>query len=280
MVAVRYKDQLDLIITKAKKKKRVIILGIVGAIVFLALVASVVVVLTTTSWPSNEYPEENESVLSLQDFLDGKLNPKGFNASWVSGDTLLYRAEDGSLVLYNVKDQSKEEVLSYTSAALKTGFDHQLSPDKKYLLIGHDYQKLYRHTYLARYTVVELSSKREIPVGAEEVTLHYASWGPEGNSIVYVWNNDIYYQADAVSTGVAITNDGKEGHVYNGIPDWVYEEEVFGSNHALWFSPDGKKLAYVKFNDNTTNIMTIPYYGIPGSLDSQYTRAVQIRYPK
>lgn len=61
---------------------------------------------------------------------------------------------------------------------------------------------------------------------------------------------------------------------------WNVLEEVFGSNHAMWFSADGKKLAYVKFNDNTTELMTIPYYGIPGSLDAQYTRAVQIRYPK
>ncbi|KRT81811.1 hypothetical protein AMK59_5065, partial [Oryctes borbonicus] len=215
MVAITYKDQLDLIITKGKRKKQAIIVATITVLVVVALVTAVVVVLTTTRSSSDDPEESYDSEIALQDFLDGKLSPKGFNASWVSGDNLLYKVEDGSLVLYNVKDQSKEEVLPNTSAALKTGFDYQLSPDQKYLLIAHDYQKLYRHTYLARYSVVELSSKIETPVGDEEAILHYASWAPEGNSIVFVRDNDVYYQADAFSTGIRVTNDGKEGHVYN-----------------------------------------------------------------
>jgi hypothetical protein len=57
-------------------------------------------------------------------------------------------------------------------------------------------------------------------------------------------------------------------------------EEVFSSNTALWFSPDSKKLAYATFDDNRTRIMSVPFYGVPGSLEYQYTHAVNIRYPK
>lgn len=55
---------------------------------------------------------------------------------------------------------------------------------------------------------------------------------------------------------------------------------MFSSNKALWVSPDGKKLAYAKFDDRQVRVMTIPLYGEPGSLNSQYTHPVQIRYPK
>ncbi|KAJ8960910.1 hypothetical protein NQ318_020209 [Aromia moschata] len=56
--------------------------------------------------------------------------------------------------------------------------------------------------------------------------------------------------------------------------------EVFGSNRALWFSPDGKKLAYGRFNDTLTPLMVIPVYGVPGTLEYQYPRANLIKYPK
>ncbi|KAK1130491.1 hypothetical protein K0M31_018623 [Melipona bicolor] len=57
-------------------------------------------------------------------------------------------------------------------------------------------------------------------------------------------------------------------------------EEVFGSNNALWFSPSGSKLAFGYFDDSHTPIITIPFYGYPGSLTFQYTSAISIHYPK
>lgn len=29
----------------------------------------------------------------------------------------------------------------------------------------------------------------------------------------------------------------------------MYEEEIFGTNYALWFSPDGKQLAFLRFDE-------------------------------
>lgn len=57
-------------------------------------------------------------------------------------------------------------------------------------------------------------------------------------------------------------------------------EEVFGSNKALWFSPSGNKLAFGYFDDSQTPIITIPFYGYPGSMSFQYTTAISIHYPK
>lgn len=48
----------------------------------------------------------------------------------------------------------------------------------------------------------------------------------------------------------------------------------------MWFSKDGTRLAFARFNDTVTRVMSIPYYGVPGNLDFQYTRAVNIKYPK
>ena len=76
--------------------------------------------------------------------------------------------------------------------------------------------------------------------------------------------------------------------VYNGIPDWVSEEEVFEDNKALWWSPDGGKLVYGVFNDTLVRSVTLPRYGSWHSqkLDGQgypyfqYPVMQTIKYPK
>ena len=42
-----------------------------------------------------------------------------------------------------------------------------------------------------------------------------------------------------------LTEDGGED-ILNGIPDWVYEEEMLGSKSASWFAPNGMYLIYLK----------------------------------
>ena len=54
-------------------------------------------------------------------------------------------------------------------------------------------------------------------------------------------------------------------------------EEVLNSDHALWFSPEGKYLAYVQFNDTQVNWYQFPWYG-PSS--NEYTSIQKIAYPK
>lgn len=61
-------------------------------------------------------------------------------------------------------------------------------------------------------------------VANNESLLQYATWGPVGSSVVFVVRNNIYYKQDAQQKNVIeVTNDGLLGHIYNGIPDWVYE---------------------------------------------------------
>lgn len=57
-------------------------------------------------------------------------------------------------------------------------------------------------------------------------------------------------------------------------------EEVFGSNDAMWFSPDGSKLAFATFDDTNVKIMSFPYYGYADNLTFQYSVNINIHYPK
>ncbi|KDR23986.1 hypothetical protein L798_07923, partial [Zootermopsis nevadensis] len=77
-----------------------------------------------------------------------------------------------------------------------------------------------------------------------------------------------------------VTFTGVPGVFYNGVPDWVYEEEVLGSGSALWFSTDSTLLAFATFNDLDVKTASYFHYGQPGTLESQYSDTIKIRYPK
>lgn len=106
-----------------------------------------------------------------------------------------------------------------------------------------------------------------------------AEWGPIGNSILFIKENNIYFKPNVVHPAIQITDDGS-ANIYNGICDWVYEEEVFATKTAAWLSPNNKKLAYVQFDDTPVNHITIPVYGQPGSPSTQYPGIVDFPYPK
>ncbi|XP_076165408.1 venom dipeptidyl peptidase 4 isoform X2 [Ptiloglossa arizonensis] len=270
------------LMTKSKQRnwRRLLAGGLVVVVVLGLVVAAAILLAGSPDSSGSRTP--GAPGISLEEWLRGSLSPKSFNGTWISGSEILFRDESGNLVIYNVTSREPRIILNTTNAALLSSFDHQLSADEKYLLLALDYQKLYRHTYLAHYKIVNLETLTETSLTANDsISLQLATWAPRGNALVYVHQNNIYYRPRAdKAVDYQITDTGVFGTIYNGVPDWVYEEEVFGSNKALWFSPSGTKLAFGYFDDTNTPIITIPFYGYPGSLTFQYTSAISIHYPK
>ena len=76
-----------------------------------------------------------------------------------------------------------------------------------------------------------------------------------------------------------LTNDGVPGIVFNGVPDWVFEEEVFEDNAALWWSPDASQIVWGAFDDTDVEIYDLPTYGTWQKF-KQYPDVKELRYPK
>ena len=68
---------------------------------------------------------------------------------------------------------------------------------------------------------------------------------------------------DNVFLDVQITVDGVKDNVFNGIPDWVYEEEILSTNSAMYFNPSGSKMAFAQFNDTLVEEFLYTKYGDP-----------------
>jgi dipeptidyl-peptidase-4 len=72
---------------------------------------------------------------------------------------------------------------------------------------------------------------------------------PDGSMRAFYRDRNLFVSA-ADSTGeVAVTTDGSEtDRIKYGTASWVYGEEL-GQNTAMWWSPDGTKLAYYRFDE-------------------------------
>uniref|UniRef100_A0A8C3JG83 Dipeptidyl peptidase 4 n=1 Tax=Calidris pygmaea TaxID=425635 RepID=A0A8C3JG83_9CHAR len=93
----------------------------------------------------------------------------------------------------------------------------------------------------------------------------------------FVWNNNVYIKASPTASFLNITENGEENKIFNGIPDWVYEEEMFGTHSALWWSPNGDFVAYATFDDTEVPVIEYSFY----SEDTlQYPKTIRIPYPK
>uniref|UniRef100_A0A8C0VS79 Dipeptidyl peptidase 4 n=1 Tax=Cyanistes caeruleus TaxID=156563 RepID=A0A8C0VS79_CYACU len=138
---------------------------------------------------------------------------------------------------------------------------------------------LWRHSFTASYHIYNFSSRSVVFAydGLLPNDTQYISWSPVGHKLAYVWNNNVYVKASPTAEAVQITQNGVENKIFNGIPDWVYEEEMFGTHSALWWSPNGKFLAYASFNDTEVPVIEYSFY----SEDTlQYPKTIKIPYPK
>ncbi|XP_063242355.1 venom dipeptidyl peptidase 4 [Bacillus rossius redtenbacheri] len=265
-----------------------VVLAAAGAAAAVVLVVVLAIVLTRGEASPAPAPAPQEAGgPSLEDILQRRFAPRSFNGSWLSGSEFLYRDADGGVVVFSTETRASQPLLTDSKLIPSDAIAFVPSADRSYVAASHTYIKVFRHTFLAHYEIINLETKSSMSLVTSDTatpdraTHQLLEWAPRGMAFAYVHRNNIFYRPSAAnSSEYQLTTSGQPGVVYNGIPDWVYEEEVLSSNKALWFSPDGQYLAYATFNDSATRVMTIPYYGLPGTLLYQYPRTVPLRYPK
>uniref|UniRef100_A0A8C7QZ00 Dipeptidyl peptidase like 10 n=1 Tax=Oncorhynchus mykiss TaxID=8022 RepID=A0A8C7QZ00_ONCMY len=149
---------------------------------------------------------------------------------------------------------------------------YSVSPDLKYVLFAYDVKQQQCYCYLMLFfrEVWELD-----PPEVLNSILQYAAWGVQGQQLIYIFENNIYYQSDVKSNSLRLTSSGKEGVIFNGIADWLYEEEILQSHIAHWWSPDGERLAFLVLNDTL-----VPNMALPRFTGASYPKGKQYPYPK
>jgi dipeptidyl-peptidase-4 len=78
-----------------------------------------------------------------------------------------------------------------------------------------------------------------------------ASFSPDGSSVAFVRNNNLFVVDAAGKQEKQLTTSGGE-RLLNGKLDWVYQEEIYGRGNfrGYWWSPDSKALAYLQIDES------------------------------
>lgn len=161
------------------------------------------------------------------------------------------------------------------------------SRDLKKVLVATNIQSNWRHSFYARYWIFDVETQTAQPLDPEnkDGRVQLASWSPQSDAIVFTRDNNLFLRKLSSSTVTQITTDGGPNYFY-GVPDWVYEEEVFGGNSATWWADDGKYLAFLRTNESEVPEYPIQYFisrpsgarPVPG--EENYPEVRQIKYPK
>ena len=99
---------------------------------------------------------------------------------------------------------------------------------------------------------------------------------PDANSVAFTRDNNLFALDLSSGKEMQYTNDGSEV-VYSGWASWVYYEEILGRPsryRAFWWSPDGKKIIFYRFDDS--KVPMFPIY----SSEGQHGNLERTRYPK
>jgi dipeptidyl-peptidase 4 len=150
--------------------------------------------------------------------------------------------------------------------------NYQFSADESKLLLETESEPIYRHSTKSNNYVYDITSKSTVAV-SKNGKQQYASFSPDGKSVCFVRDNNLYLVNLSTNQETQITTDGKRNEIINGATDWVYEEE-FSFDKGFQWSPDGKSIAYYRFDESAVKEFNLTYYG------TLYPKEEKYKYPK
>nr|XP_061799258.1 inactive dipeptidyl peptidase 10-like [Nerophis lumbriciformis] len=218
------------------------------------------------------------SQLSLDDLLERNFQIYDPDAKWISEKEIIFNNWDGDLLKINTESNKTELLMKNTTFSTFKASKFAVSPDLNFILLGYDVKQVYQHSFMASYLIYNLYTREVMELNPPEVSnsvLQFASWGVGGQQLIYIFENNIYYQSTVQSSSWRLTSSGQDGVIFNGIADWLYEEQVLHTQAAHWWSPDGTRLAYLAVNDSLVPNMLLPRY-----MGSAYPRGKEYPYPK
>ncbi|XP_046386963.1 inactive dipeptidyl peptidase 10-like isoform X2 [Ischnura elegans] len=292
--------------TPNQRNWRGILIALLVIVAVLGLIMFSIVLLS----PPDEGPRVSGRKFSISDLTSDRFKLPRFNGTWVSDVELVYRDIHGGLTLFNAENLTTKVLMSNSTFRQLNAVDFSVSSDLQYVLLISDVRKVFRYSFEAKYTIYELATENKYPLtpsgegsvragssmpsgyggldsedvdDEEQPMLQLAVWSPRGNGICFVHRNDLYYRPTAKRTKTyRLTNSGTPGVIFNGVTDWLYEEEILNTHRALWFSPDGRWIVYATFNDSQVGEMRFPFYGggSNGVGAPRYPQIRSLRYPK
>ena len=246
--------------------------------------------------------------VTLEQVFTGYWMARSHGISWIAGpdgeDGLLLEQGEGEgtgyLRVEDIRSRGKKERREdhTTRVLMEKSYvrvdDHLVlprhywpSPDLKKVLLLSNYEKNWRHSYTGNYWVFDVDTQTAQPLDPDQPygRVQYAVWSPNSDAVVFVRDNNMFLRKLSQKQVTTITKDGGK-ELFYGVPDWVYEEEVFSGNGVTWWSNDAKYIAFLRTNESAVPDYPVQYFlsrpsgkkPLPGL--ENYPEVRDIKYPK
>jgi dipeptidyl-peptidase-4 len=177
-------------------------------------------------------------------------NPGPASVNWIDGGnrfsytTFNPSARVEEVRVYDPVTQDDEMIFTASSLRLPDGSAleyeaFQWAADSRHILFQTDFRPIYRRSGISDYYLYDLDDG-DLDLVADDV--RSAELSPDGTSVGYERGGDLYAYDMASDRTVRLTTSGSDS-IFNGVFDWVYEEE-FGIAEAWEWSPDGSHMAF------------------------------------
>lgn len=168
--------------------------------------------------------------------------------------------------LFNAPDMKKK------AKPLPPMEGYEFSKDEQKILLSSGFEPIYRHSGVSDYYLYDVKEKTFTKIsnnGKQRLT----TLSPDGTKVAFVRDNNLYWMDLQTLEEHAITTDGRVNEIINGTTDWVYEEE-FAITQGFQWSPDSKKIAYLRFDESKVKEYNMQMWG------ALYPEDYKYKYPK
>lgn len=219
--------------------------------------------------------------ITLEEIYDGTFSQKRLEAlqSLKNGEQYVVlnfdrenRSSSIDVYSYRTGEQTGTLVDSKDLQGVPAFSSFDISENEKKIILATEVEPIFRRSRRGVYFIYDVETKEVQKISDEKI--QQPTLSPNNNQVAYVYQNNIYVK-DLVSGEVnQITHDGVVNEIINGHTDWVYEEE-FSIVRAFDWSKDGKRLAFLRFDERQVPEFSMDVYG-----QDLYQTQTVFKYPK
>jgi len=241
------------------------------------LTAFLLVNLTSNTQAQNE--GQNELTLDLV-MKSRKFYPRGIRGiSPLNNGEHFSKIQSDSLNVYSYKTGNFVELIVTSSELIPEGDTtpislrgYRFSADESKILFPTETESIYRRSSKSNFFIFDRET-RKLTALSKNGKQRLADLSPDNSKVAFVRENNIFIKDLNSGEEKQITFDGKDRYIINGTTDWVYEEELSITKGFQW-SPEGDKIAFMRFDESDVKEWTLTYYG------ELYPEKHSYKYPK
>lgn len=203
-----------------------------------------------------------------------------YSQKWSNDGNSYYRIEKNEITQYTLPGNTAKILVSSkqltpqgSTTPLNISY-FAFSDDQQKVLLFTNTVKVWRLNTKGDYWVLDLKTGNltQLGKGLPASSLMFAKFSPDGKSVAYVSDQNIYAEDLATSKVKPLTTNGSVTLI-NGTFDWAYEEEFFCRDGFRW-SPDSKSIAYWQLDASS-----IKKFNMINNTETIYPTVIPIEYP-